>query len=201
MCWLLLVIWFEYKISRTISNPRLEITCFNPVELTPQPQRREGRSPCRSEEDWLLIAVVTMLPHLSAPGHIRGCSWHHIRHPALMVWALSVSSSWGSLGKSKLVIENDMYFMTWLGPNGWQIWLDPRTDISQQPLTIICRYIQPDSDSNNTDIITGPNIPGQFQIKTLRHEGLGCGLLPRLWMTEWEFECLIIKEVGSRGRL
>ena len=41
MCWLLLVIWFECKISRTISNPRLEITCFNPVELTPQRQRGE----------------------------------------------------------------------------------------------------------------------------------------------------------------
>ena len=41
MCWLLLVIWFECKISRTISNPRLEITCFNPVELTPHRQRGE----------------------------------------------------------------------------------------------------------------------------------------------------------------
>ena len=43
MCWLLLVIWFECKISRTISNPRLEITCFNPVELTPQRQRGRSR--------------------------------------------------------------------------------------------------------------------------------------------------------------
>ena len=48
MCWLLLVIWFEYKISRTISNPRLEITCFNPVELTPS-EAREGGDAGRSE--------------------------------------------------------------------------------------------------------------------------------------------------------
>ena len=77
-----------------------------------------------------------------------------------------------------------------------QISRDLRTDISQQPHTIICRYIHSDGASNNTDIITGPNISGQFQIKTLRLEGPGCGLLPAVndWVRVWMFDYK-----GSRG--
>ena len=93
MCWLLLVIWFEYKISRTISNPRLEITCFNPVELTPS-EAREGGS---ARQIWVSnenvavtgpgVTIWWYYLHLSASGDIGGSSWQYLTP------ALSVSSS------------------------------------------------------------------------------------------------------------
>ena len=198
MCWLLLVIWFEYKISRTISNPRLEITCFNPAELTPS-EARAGEGDARqiwvSNENVAVTGSVVMI--LSPPVSLRRHRGQLLTISDTSREALSVSSSyWGVIWEYGLSTINNTISTSRLGLNVGQIWPDLRTHISQRPHTIICRYIHSDGDSNTTDMITGPNISGQFQIKTLRREGLGCGLLPavndgvRVWMFDYK---------GSRG--
>ena len=166
MCWLLLVIWFECKISRTISNPRLEITCFNPVELTPQ--RQGGKISILRNPDCLMCLMGILQWRVVT----ADCCCDDVapavsprRHQGLLLTIHPTPECEGLVSVFILVIwETDIlyirFYKTWLGPSGRQIWRDPRTDISQQPHTIICRYIQPDStDSNSTEMITGPNIP------------------------------------------
>ena len=203
MCWLLLVIWFECKISRTISNPRLEITCFNPVELTPHRQRGEnldtqqlrvsdvsdGNAAVTCSDCWLLLWWCC--PSCQPPA-TSGAATDNTSDTQLQCEALSVSSSWW--------YERLIFFTLDFTRLDWVLVADKYDETRGQTSVSSLIQLFADTSSQTAQTQTTPrwsrgqiSRPGQFQIKTLR---LGCGLLPavndgvRVWMFDYK---------GSRG--